>query len=265
MKISTIQNKTFISSKILRKAFAAAFWLALWQVLYMIVNQEIQLVSPGCVLQRLFLLAGESTFWITAFSSMLRILTGFVAAVLGGTILAVLTSSVKLLYDLFHPIISIVKATPVASFIILAFVWIKTDNVPIFTAFLMVVPVVWGNVENGIKKVDPKLLQMAECFHFGWLKTVKRVYMPSIMPYFTAACTTGMGLAWKAGIAAEVLASANIKPSSIGGEIYNAKIYIETADLFAWTVVVILMSVLLEWLMIKIMKIVGKKYNVSTN
>ena len=262
MKISTIQNSTFSSSQILRKAFAAAFWLALWQVLYMIVNQEILLVSPGCVLQRLFLLAGESTFWITALSSMLRIVIGFVAAVIVGTVLAVLTSSVKLFYDLFHPIISIVKATPVASFIILALVWIKTDNVPIFTAFLMVVPVVWGNVENGIGKVDPKLLQMAQCFHFGWVKTVKRVYVPSIMPYFTAACTTGMGLAWKAGIAAEVLA--NAKPS-IGGEIYNAKIYIETADLFAWTVVVIIMSVILEWLMIKIMKTAGKKYNVAMN
>ena len=262
MKISTIQNSTSISSKILRKAFAAAFWLALWQVLYMVVKQEIQLVSPVCVLQRLFLLAGESSFWITAFSSMLRIVIGFLAAVVAGTVLAVLTSSVKLFYDLFHPIISIVKATPVASFILLAMVWIQTNHVPVLIAFLMVVPVIWGNVENGIKKVDPKLLQMAHCFRFGTIKTVKRVYVPSIMPYFTAACTTGMGLAWKAGIAAEVIAYA---PPSIGSEIYNAKIYIETADLFAWTVVVIIMSVILEWLMIKIMKTAGKKYNVVMN
>lgn len=262
MKISTIQNSTSVSSKIVRKLFAAAFWLALWQVLYMIVKQEILIVSPACVLQRLVLLSTDGVFWMTALSSMLRILIGFLAAVVAGTVLAVLTSSVRIFYDLFHPIISIVKATPVASFILLAWVWIETNHVPVLIAFLMVVPVIWGNVENGIKKVNPKLLQMAHCFRFGTVKTVKRVYVPSIMPYFTAACTTGMGLAWKAGIAAEVLVYAQ---PSIGGQIYNAKIYMETADLFAWTVVVILMSVVLEWLMIKIMKTVGKKYNVSTN
>lgn len=262
MKISTIQNSSLLPFKILRKLFAAAFWLALWQVLYMVVRQEILIVSPVCVLQRLFALAADGGFWIAALSSMLRIIIGFLAAVVVGTVLAVLTSAIKICYDLFHPIISIVKATPVASFIILALVWIQTSQVPAFTAFLMVIPVVWGNVENGIKKVDPRLLQMSHCFRFGALKTFKRIYVPSVMPYFTAACTTGMGLAWKAGIAAEVLA--NAKPS-IGGEIYKAKIYIETADLFAWTVVVVIMSVILEWLMVKIMKIAGKKYNVSMN
>lgn len=262
MKISTIQNSNLLRFRILRKLFAAAFWIALWQVLYMIVRQEILIVSPANVLQRLFALAADGRFWMITFSSMLRILIGFLAAVAVGTILAVLTSTVKIFYDLFHPIISIVKATPVASFIILALVWIETNHVPAFTAFLMVIPVVWGNVENGIKKVDSGLLQMSHCFRFGVLKTFQRIYIPSVMPYFTAACTTGMGLAWKAGIAAEVLA--NAKPS-IGGEIYNAKIYIETADLFAWTVVVVMMSVILEWFMVKIMKIAGKKYNVFMN
>jgi NitT/TauT family transport system permease protein len=262
VKISTIQNSNSVSARILRKLFAAAFWLALWQVLYMIVRQEILIVSPVCVLQRLFLLGTDGAFWMTVLSSMLRILIGFLVAVLAGTVLAVLTSSVRIFYDLFHPVISIVKATPVASFIILALFWIQTNHVPVLIAFLMVVPVIWGNVENGIKKVDPKLLQMAKCFDFGAVKTFKRVYVPSIMPYFTAACTTGMGLAWKAGIAAEVLAYAE---PSIGRQIYNAKRDIETADLFAWTVVVIIMSVILEWLMVKIMKSVGSKYNVSTN
>ena len=101
---------------------------------------------------------------------------------------------------------------------------------------------------------------MAEVYQFGIAKTIRRIYLPSIMPYFTAACTTGMGLAWKAGVAAEVLANTK---RSIGGNIYNAKIYIETADLFAWTAVVIVISVLLEKLMMRLMKTVGKKYNLS--
>ncbi len=260
MMTSTTRNKSFINNKIVRKLLAAAFWLGIWQLIYLIVQQEILIVSPVRVFQRLFELAQDGSFWLTALYSMLRILAGFALGLLTGTVLAVLTSSFRVMYDIFHPVISIIKATPVASFIILALVWIQSAHVPAFTSFLMVTPIVWGNVANGIQKTDERLLQMAYCYRFSAVKIVKRVYIPSVMPYFTAACTTGLGLAWKAGIAAEVLANTKL---SIGGKIYNSKIYIETADLFAWTVVVIVMSVILEWLMIRFMKTVGQKYNVG--
>jgi NitT/TauT family transport system permease protein len=110
-----------------------------------------------------------------------------------------------------------------------------------------VLPVVWGNVTKGIAQTDRRLLQMARCYRFGAAKAVRYVYLPSVAPYFLAACTTGMGLAWKAGIAAEVLANAEL---SIGGRIYDSKIYMETTDLFAWTAVVVLMSAALEKLVL---------------
>lgn len=264
MKISTISNKAALSqSRIatcMRKVLVALFWLILWQILYLVVKQEILIVSPVRASQRLFELAGEGEFWLTAMYSMLRIVSGFLLGVGIGTLLAALTSMSRFLYDLFHPIVSIIKATPVASFILLALVWIESPYVPVFTSFLMVLPVVWGNVSNGIAKTDRNLLQMAAVYRFHTMKTIRRIYLPSVMPYFTAACTTGMGLSWKAGVAAEVLANTK---HSIGGNIYNAKIYIETADLFAWTAVVIVISVVLEKLMVKLMKAVGKKYNLS--
>ena len=260
MMTSTTRNKTIINNRIVKKLLAAAFWLGVWQLLYLIVKQEILIVSPVRVLQRLFELAQDGSFWLTALYSMLRILVGFAIGLLTGTVLAVLTSASQIMYDIFHPVISIIKATPVASFIILALVWIQSAQVPAFTSFLMVTPIVWGNVTSGIQKTDKRLLQMAHSYRFGSVKIVKRVYIPSVMPYFTAACTTGLGLAWKAGIAAEVLANTQL---SIGGQIYNSKIYIETADLFAWTVVVIIMSVILEWLMMRFVKTVGRKYNVG--
>lgn len=265
MKIFTIQNDGSPHGKEqaaiwVRKCLAALFWLALWQLLYLAVKQEILIVSPVRAFQRLLELAGEADFWITALYSMLRIVSGFLLGVAVGTVLAALTSVSRFLYDVFHPIVSIVKATPVASFILLALVWIESPYVPAFTSFLMVMPVIWGNVSNGIAKTDHDLLQMAHIYRFGAAKTVRRIYLPSIMPYFTAACTTGMGLAWKAGVAAEVLANTK---HSIGGNIYSAKIYIETADLFAWTAVVIVISVLLEKLMVKLMEAVGQKYNLS--
>lgn len=254
MKTSIIKN-----SPIVKKLLVAAFWVLVWQLAYMAVRQEILIVSPVRVLQRLTQLVTESTFWLSALTSMLHIVFGFLLGVVLGVVLSALASFLPLLKELLSPAISVVRATPVASFILLALVWIRSGGVPVFISFLMVLPVVWGNVTEGISKTSPSLLQMAQVFRFGSLKTIKTVYIPSVMPYFTAACTTALGLAWKAGIAAEVLANTK---NSIGGNIYSAKIYIETADLFAWTLVVILLSVLLERLMLRLMRLAGKRYNV---
>lgn len=225
-----------------------------------IVKQEILIVSPVRVLVRLRELSGDASFWVSALNSMLHVLAGFLLGVSAGIVLAVLTTSVRLLYDLLYPLVSMIKATPVVSFIILALVWLRSEQVPTFTAFLEVTPIVLGNVMNGILKTDSGLLEMARVYRFGRARTVRRVYIPSVMPYFTAACTTGMGLAWKTCIAAEVLASTEF---SIGGHIYDSKIYLETADLFAWTAVVVLMSVVLERLMVALMRKIGKKYNID--
>ena len=236
---------------------AAALWLALWQLLYMTVKQEILVVSPACVFKRFTVLAQSADFWLTVIYSMGRIVLGFVTGVALGTALAVLTSVSALLYDIFHPALNIIKATPVASFIILLLVWIRAENVPVITSSLIVLPVVWENVSEGICKTNPDLLEMAHMFRFGRLKTLFKVYIPSVMPYMAAAFASGLGFAWKAGVAAEVLSSL---PLSIGGHIYDAKVYLDTADLFTWTAVVILMSVLLEFALDRAVKRIWKKY-----
>lgn len=136
-----------------------------------------------------------------------------------------------------------IKSTPVASFIILALVWLTGNYVPIFIGFLMVLPVIYSNVFQGIAQVDVKLLEMAKVFRMSRGKKLLKIYIPSVLPYFTAACRTALGLAWKAGVAAEVI---GVTQNSIGRQLYYSKIYIETADLFAWTAVVILLSLSLE-------------------
>lgn len=255
--ISTIKNKIRIRG-FAGKLLVAAFWLGVWEAADRIVGQEILVVSPACVLERLAQLARQPDFWLTAFFSMARILEGFLLGVLSGTLLAVLSARFTVCRALIRPVVSVVKATPVASFIILALVWMHADFVPVFSASLLVVPVVWGNVLEGIQKTDRNLLEMGRMFRFGAVKTAGRVYVPSVMPYFMSACTTGLGLSWKAGVAAEVLSSI---PLSIGGKIYDAKIYLETADLFAWTALVILLSVLLEHLMTFLMRRAAAKFN----
>lgn len=243
--ISTIPSKKRVRNAA-EKIAATAFWLIVWQIVYAAVGQEILVVSPVLVFRRLCGLAGNADFWLTALSSLARILEGFFIGIAAGAVLALLSYRSGLCLVLFRPIVHVVKATPVASFIILALVWMKSESVPVFSAAIMVMPIVWENVLEGLRKTDRELLEMARMFRFGSARTIRRVYFPSVLPFFTAACTAGMGFAWKAGVAAEVLSDI---PFSIGGQIYGAKIYLETEDLFAWTAVVILFSVILEALM----------------
>jgi len=121
--------------------------------------------------------------------------------------------------------------------------WTDRDQVPVIIAALMVLPVVWGNVVRGIRECDPKLLELARAYRFSRFKTARLILLPSVRPYFLSALTTSMGLAWKSGVAAEALVWPKL---AIGTQIYNTKFYLETADLFAWTLVVILLSLLLE-------------------
>lgn len=251
-----MQNKKL--KKFLISLAVLLFWTGVWQVAYMLIGKEILVVSPASVIKRLFELSLTLQFWKSIGSSFLRISSGYLLGVIFGTILAVLTSVVSFFRQLFYPLISLIKATPVVSFIILALVWIKKNGVPIFIVFLIVLPIVWANVGEAIANTDKNMLEMAKMFRFGKLKTIKSVYVHSVLPYFAAGCTTALGLAWKAGVAAEVIA---MPQSSVGYHLYRSKITIETADLFAWTLVVIVLSVLLEKLIVMLLKKIkgGKK------
>ena len=238
-----MKNKTRARHRGLSLLLAAGFWLAVWEAASLAVDLELLLPSPIRVAQRLAALAGQADFWASAGGSMARIFLGFTAALLLGTAGAALSFRLTAAEALLRPVLRIVKATPVASFIILALVWIPSPGVPVFTSFLMVFPIVFENVLSGMRHTDRQLLEMGRMFRLSRTALFRQIYVPSLAPYLSAACATGLGLAWKAGVAAEVLANTRL---SLGGKIYAAKIYLETPDLFAWTAVVIAMSVALE-------------------
>ena len=222
-------------------------WLIIWQLAYWLVHQDILLASPAQVVDSLARMVITKTFWMSTFFSMLRIQAGFLLGVAVGTGLAVLTVRLHWLHQFLHPIIGAVRATPVASFIILALVWMSSGRVVIFIVFLMVLPVVWSSVAEGIRQTDSRLLEMAFVFHFSRKQLLRSVYVPSVAPFFMTAATTSLGLGWKAGVATEVLG----RPAfSLGGSLYEAKIYLQSADLLAYTCVVIIISLLLERLLV---------------
>lgn len=236
--------------KIIISLAVLLFWLGVWQGAFLIINKEILIASPLQVAQRLFMLVQTAAFWKSVFLSFLRISLGYLSGVLGGVVMAFLTSSSLILKELFEPVIKTARSVPVASFIILALVWIKKAYVPVFIVFLIVMPVIWQNVTEAVRNTDKDLLETAKVYRFGFFKKLRAVYFHSVLPSFGAGAVTALGLAWKSGVAAEVIA---MPVSSVGYNLYRAKINIETADLFAWTLIVVILSAMLEKLISKIL------------
>ncbi len=230
-------------NKLLVVGAVAVFWVTIWWLASGIIGQELLLPSPLNIAETLWQLWQSATFWRAVGLSLMRILCGFVAAVIVGGLLAVLTTRSRVADILLAPLLHIVRTAPVASFIILAYVWIRVQILPAFIAFLMVVPLVWTNMREGILATDKKLLEMAQVFRLGRWRTLTAVQLPSLRPYIAAACTAGLGFAWKSGVAAEVICT---PANSIGKQLSSAKAYLETPEVFAWTVTVVVLSVLLE-------------------
>ena len=236
---------------VLKNLLATLFWVAAWHILAVSMENSLLLPTPVQVLRRLGELMLTASFWRITLVSIGRILLGAVSAMALGVLLAVLTTASSLADALVAPVMTAIQATPVASFAILVLIWLDRDLVPVLICAMMVLPVVWSNVCAGIRGADPQLLELAKVYRLPRLRVLRRIYVPTVLPYFRAACSSALGLGWKAGIAAEVL---TVPKSSIGRMISESKLYLLTEDLFAWTLAVIVLSLLLQKLMLYLLK-----------
>lgn len=226
-------------------------WILLWWVISLLIHKELLVPTPSQTLKALLLLAADPAFWLAAASSMLRILAGFGIAAAVGTVGGILSDRCKLFDWLFAPLLHLIRSVPVASFIILALVWIQTPYLPVFISFLMVVPLFWGNVRTGMANTDVKELEMGRVLGLSRKQIWKEIRLPALAPYFRTACVTGLGFAWKSGVAAEVICRPD---HSLGDLLQTAKLQLETPAVFALTVVIALLSLGLELLLNKIWK-----------
>ncbi len=231
----------------------AAVLLALlvWQAAAACINEEILLVSPLRVLKRLSELVTEKGFFRIVLYTLSRILGGFAAGFALGLALGIAAGRFKLLETLLWPYMITVKSVPVASFIVLAVILLSSSRLSVFISFLMVLPIVYTNVLTGIRNTDKKLLQAAKLYRIKGAKKLLYVHFPQLKPYLISACSVSIGLAWKSGVAAELIA---IPDGSLGEMLYNAKVYYAMADLFAWTVVIVAVSVAFEKLFVFALK-----------
>lgn len=230
---------------------AVIFALMIWQIAAVLVDRSILLVTPFTVAKRLAVLMSEQDFLSVVSFSLLRIFGGCFLAMTAGSILAVIADRFYTLEVIFWPFIQAIKSVPVASFIILCLIWLTSSSLSVFISFLMVLPIIYTNMLQGIKETDSKLLEMALIFRAGWWKKLKYIYLPHIKPYLMAAASVSIGLSWKAGIAAEVI---GIPDGSIGEKLYEAKVYLSSTDLLAWTVVIVVLSVIFEKFSLRFLK-----------
>lgn len=239
MKASTLPASPI--RKTLLKAAAVLFWLLLWQLGSMALSQAVLLASPLAVLRRLAVLATEPAFWRAVAFSFGRIAVGFFSALLFGVLLAAAAAWFEALRLLLSPLMAVIKASPVASFIILLLIWVPSRSLSIAISLMMALPIIYVNLCEGLAATDPAMLELAEVFGVSTARRVRYLYLSQLLPYLRSACAVSIGLCWKSGIAAEVI---GIPKGSIGERLYEAKVYLDTPDLFAWTVVIVLLSML---------------------
>ena len=235
----------------LAKILASVLALLVWQLASVWVGNRLLLVGPFQVLLRLLELVQSREFWMACGFTFTRITLGFLLAFCLALLLAVLASRFALLEILIQPYMAAVKTVPVASFIVIALLWLSGRRLSVFISFLMVLPVLYANFLAGIRSADRKLLEMARVFRMSFWNRLRGIYLPAFEPHCLSGCRSALGLCWKAGVAAEVI---GVCGGSVGGMLYDAKVYLEIGDLFAWTLVIVLLSVGFEWAFTRLLK-----------
>ncbi len=239
--------------KLLYALPAPAFWLGVWQVCACLVDRhvggrgnELLLPYPVSVWNALVSMIGTGDFWAVVLASLGRIALGLGAGIVLGAMLALLTCASPWAERLLAPAIRVVRAAPVASFILLVLLWTGRNRVPAVISAMMVLPVVWDSLCRGIQSIDPKRLELARVYRFSRWKTLWLIGLPSLRPHILSALTNAAGLAWKSGVAAEVLC---LPEPSLGQRIYYTKYYLDIPELFAWTAATVTLSMALERLL----------------
>lgn len=226
------------------------FWTGLWALMAALIRQDILIVSPWTTLKRFLQLCMTAEFWQSVLTSMGHIISGFLLALVMAVVLSLLSVRFSIVRILLSPFVSVIKAVPVASFIILVLIYVPSEKLSVVISFLMAFPILYENLLEGIRSCSRELMEMAKVFRLSRKTLIRDICFSQVLPYLRAGMSLAVGLAWKSGIASEVI---GMPDHSIGEHLYESKIYLDTPDLFAWTLAVILLSLLFEKLMEKLL------------
>ena len=223
----------------------------------MLINKPYLFASVSETVKKLLELAASKQSYQIILHSLLFTAGGFLSALIVGITVAVIAYKHKIVEEFLQPLLSIMKSVPVASFIIIMLVWFGSRPLAVIVSFIIVFPLIYFSVLNGLKNTDKEMLEMARIYHMSLSNKVLYVYRLAVAPYLYVACQSASSMAWKSAIAAEVIGATN---NSIGEQLYYSKIYLDSASLFAWTFVIIIISAISEKVVLLVVKKLGGKY-----
>ncbi|MCL6588947.1 MAG: ABC transporter permease subunit [Firmicutes bacterium] len=219
--------------------------LLIWQAAAVLINLPLILPSPWATLLQIKNLVMTHNFWAHLGATLRRGVTGFGLSLLLGLGLGLLAGKSELVQAFLRPFVILIRSAPVVSIIILALIWFKRETVPIFVVLLMVFPIIFQNVVEGVRRVDPELLEMVHLYQVRPWLIFTRLTLPSLIPFLAAGISNSLGITWKVLVAAEVL---SYPTWGIGAQIDTARVYLQTDLVFAWTVAVIALGLCFDYL-----------------
>ncbi len=244
-------------NKRLSKALVIIIWIGIWQLAAVLINKPYLFASFTDSLTALVSLVSEGRFYRILLHTSLFAFTGFFLALVSGIIMGVISFICEAFRRFLDPVLSVMKSVPVASFVILILVWFGSRPLSIIISYIVVFPIIYFATISGLQSTDQQMLQMADVFRLSLKNRILYIYRLALTPYILSGCFSAISMALKSCIAAEVISASDI---SIGGQLYFSKIYLDTASLFAWTFVIIILSALFEKVIISILKKIGGRY-----
>ena len=230
------------SKKIISGVVFTVLCFILWDIAAFLINNSYFMPSVSDTLKALFKLLQTKIFFVMVLTSLLRVAVGLILGILFGIVLATVSNMLPISNSFISPMISIMKATPIATIILILWFTMSDASLAIFVVFLMVTPIIWQNVYDGYKAISTEMNEVCQVFEFTAYKRLKLLVFPTAIKYLIPAIITSIGLAWKAEIAAEIMTYSNI-----GRNIQDFKsLHYDTASVFAWAMVIVVFSLILE-------------------
>lgn len=228
--------------------------IVVWKISAHLIDANIILPPPEEVVKSLLEIIKSKSFVTTLVNTLLRGIWGFAISFIIGTILGIVSGISKYFQSLIKPVLIIMRSTPVISVILIALIWFPTDFVPVFVSFLMAFPIICETMIEGVSTIDRELLQMAKVYRISFRKQLTGIYIPSLTPFIISSAGVSLGIIWKVVVAAEVLSQPEV---GIGTSLNEAKAFLLTEEVFAWTIVAITFSYFTE----KFFKFISNKFN----
>ena len=237
MKIFTMKNN------ITKIILVALFWLLLYHILYIYINNDIYIPSMLAILKEIASIFTDKETLIDILYTLYRMLIASSISILAGVIIAIICASKTYIFEFIKPAMAILKTTPSIVMILIALIWFDAESLPVIICIAMCLPIMFSNIVYGIIDIDKVYLDFAKVYNIKKKNVYRYLYTSLLKPHFISGVNTIIGISFKLIIATEILAQPDY---GIGKRIYDSKLYIKTDDMLAWTVVVIVVSLVIE-------------------